>query len=251
MPSWCPDFYDVRGNDSLTRVRLALNPSTRRDFFAASGEPVQCRVDGQLLQTVCSFQCKLTSKEDVDTTQPLSLAFTLPRYYRFVRDSSSSVLLRASEEVEALVRSIKTMSLDTIKSRAKVYRHPLTKLSINMQAFLVPLTEEEVGEEALQECLALLCFNHLSEGLFSRKYGLFVTNTGLLGICTRLARIGDDVVLFPGCWLPMIVRKIDGDRYEVVADAFVLGLSGRYYMKRDQLRAFDLDERHLCPVTLV
>ena len=66
------------------------------------------------------------------------------------------------------------------------------------------------------------------------NHKLAVTNNGLLGFVPKLCQPKDHVVVFPGCWLPVIGRKLDADdTYQIIGDAFILDLRGKQYELKD------------------
>lgn len=78
---------------------------------------------------------------------------------------------------------------------------------------------------------------HLAEfrQVFSRTAPrcLFVTSTGYLGAGPGTARTGDKVFLPQGCSVPLVIRP-SGNKFEVVADAFVCGvMQGEMFLGKD------------------
>jgi hypothetical protein len=62
---------------------------------------------------------------------------------------------------------------------------------------------------------------------------LFVTSTGYLGAGPGTARTGDKVFLPQGCSVPLVIRP-SGNKFEVVADAFVCGvMQGEMFWGKD------------------
>ena len=82
--------------------------------------------------------------------------------------------------------------------------------------------------EATYQNLSRACNQHLKAFVATilhktRERKFFVTDGGYMGSGWRLIEIGDLVCVFPGCSVPVILRKVGG-HYVLRGECFVLGL---------------------------
>lgn len=85
------------------------------------------------------------------------------------------------------------------------------------------------------DVLSARFLKHLHESVNSRS--LFVTDEGYIGRGPLNIEQGDEVVVLPGCRVPVVARRIEGsEEYEVVGVAFVYGLMDGEVVKMAERR---------------
>jgi hypothetical protein len=58
----------------------------------------------------------------------------------------------------------------------------------------------------------------------SKGRSFFTTQQGYMGFGPRMSKEGDQVCVFPGCSIPLLLRPITQGQHEIVGECFVLGL---------------------------
>jgi len=58
----------------------------------------------------------------------------------------------------------------------------------------------------------------------SKGRSFFVTEQGYMGFGPKMSMEGDQVCVFPGCSIPLLLRPVAQGQYEIVGECFVLGL---------------------------
>lgn len=88
-----------------------------------------------------------------------------------------------------------------------------------IKAYVKNLDSDSVQEASLWSSVAVV--PTITDSLAGRCF--FMTLDGRFGLGTQLARPGDDVVVFPGCSSPMLLRPINNGakRYQVVGECYI------------------------------
>ena len=270
MPSWCPDFGPETArttlNGSISQLTLlvsegmpqaVLSPSPSTSKYFEFSEPSL-----EVLIASASFECSLGCLSDGDP--PASYPeFDVMTSYRWVSSVRSRIKTQVTRSFSSFIRE------ELVELADNDWRLNLEQQAINLSHFdlafrtlLAPLYPRVFEDEIFRKRVDSQCIKRIL-WLTELNYKLAVTDNGLLGLVPNICQPKDRVVLFPGSWVPVIIRKSDIDKtYQVIGDAFILNLRGKEYEVRDgrtfewsefdyETLFFDLKDEELTEITLV
>ena len=190
--------------------------------------------------------------------------FDAMRSYRWISSVRSRIKTQVTRSFSSFIREQlaelpdddRRLNLETEQAFS------LSRFDLALRTMLAPIYPRVLDDDSFRKRVD-------SQGIktmFSvtrRNHRLAVTDSGLLGFVPAMSRVDDHVVLFPGGWLPVIIRRSETqDTYQIIGDAFILDLRGKEYERQDvepvdwgaidcDALFFHLQDEELTEITLV
>ena len=185
------------------------------------------------------------------------------RSYRWISSVRSRISTKVTRSFSSFMHDQLSELLDgdwRLNLQARAFH--LSHFDLALRSFLAPIYPRVLDDELFRKRVDSQGIKKMFTST-ERFHKLAVTDNGLLGFVPRLYQPKDHVVLFPGCWLPVIVRKSQADNtYQIIGDAFILNLRGKGYGPQDARAVdesdvdcdtlfFHLQDEELTEITLV
>jgi hypothetical protein len=204
-PSWVPD-WSVKRITNLIYNSFACGSSASDAEYTREGNLRVLGVKAATIKVADKIQLHGLTRRDVVAA---------------VRQCIPPGVNRNSGEL--FEKYCRTICCDYFRDR---YNPPMSHFpSWDESQEVLSLFLRQHGDVNFEEPLDLGADSYLGRVLGCIKNRSFIsTEEGRIGLGPLLTKAGDEVVVFPGCPSPMVLRSTDDGRYQVVGGCFILGL---------------------------
>lgn len=237
LPSWVPDWSEEDIINELAVWSEHLATGTSRPLFTFSIGHVLLKLRGIIIDTVANISMSYpnpTSLGGGENPNPnyaarkLEIAVLKQCFEMFGNKTAGffskfarNAWLRRHESVDDISRKgVPYFWIAAIKAigPADIADKVLSEIASRKLDSFADLKKTETGATIRKMKAQLLNFHNIIRPLLDRKI-MFTTRNRRLGIGYRSLRSGDDIALFSGCNLPMIIRRA-GANWRIVCPAY-------------------------------